>query len=122
MRRGKYLIMNLLSRFSRCVELMPKSARSPRPTRALKKTRARFTAVGMTRSLETRKITSLVLAAALTFPCAPAQQPQGEKEKQGLYRLRVETELVLVNVVVHDKQGQLVRDLKRDDFTVLEDG
>jgi len=101
---------------------MPKSARSPRPTRALKKTRARFTAVGMTRSLETRKITSLVLAAALTFPCAPAQQPQGEKEKQGLYRLRVETELVLVNVVVHDKQGQLVRDLKRDDFTVLEDG
>ncbi len=32
------------------------------------------------------------------------------------------TELVLVNVVARDKKGQFVRDLKREDFVVLEDG
>ncbi len=31
------------------------------------------------------------------------------------------TDLVLVNVVVRDKKGNLVRDLKKQDFTVLED-
>src|SRR5215468_5576236 len=32
------------------------------------------------------------------------------------------TELVLVNVVARDKSGQFVRDLKREDFIVFEDG
>ncbi len=32
------------------------------------------------------------------------------------------TELVLVNVVAHDKKGNLVRDLKKGDFTLFEDG
>src|SRR5258706_11125777 len=36
--------------------------------------------------------------------------------------IRATTELVLVNVVARDKKGNLVRDLKREDFTVLEDG
>ena len=36
--------------------------------------------------------------------------------------IRRTTELVLVNVVARDKRGNLVRDLKREDFTVLEDG
>jgi VWFA-related protein len=45
---------------------------------------------------------------------SPAQQPQ--------YRVHVTSELVLVNVVVRDKKGNLVRDLKKDDFTLLEDG
>src|SRR6058998_1392258 len=70
---------------------------------------------------------STFLIMAMVFPLAlgqaPAQQPQQtEKDKQGLYRFRVESELVLVNVVVRDKQGKLVTDLTRDDFTVLEDG
>jgi VWFA-related protein len=70
---------------------------------------------------------STFLVLAMVFPLAfgqtPAQQPQQtEKDKQGLYRFRVESELVLVNVVVRDKQGKLVTDLTRDDFTVLEDG
>src|SRR5246500_2863122 len=43
----------------------------------------------------------------------PAQAPQA---------IRVTTEVVLVNVVARDKKGNLVRDLKREDFTVLEDG
>ena len=36
--------------------------------------------------------------------------------------IRATTELVLVNVVARDKKGNLVRDLKREDFTLLEDG
>ncbi len=37
-------------------------------------------------------------------------------------RIEVTTELVLVNVVAHDKKGNLVRDLKKGDFTLFEDG
>src|SRR5215472_17778919 len=37
-------------------------------------------------------------------------------------RISVTTELVLVNVVARDKKGNLIRDLKKEDFTVLEDG
>jgi VWFA-related protein len=37
------------------------------------------------------------------------------------YTFRSTTELVLVNVTVRDRNGNLVRDLKREDFTVLED-
>ena len=32
------------------------------------------------------------------------------------------TEIVLVNVVARDKQGNLIKDLKSEDFTVFEDG
>lgn len=37
-------------------------------------------------------------------------------------RLRVTTELVLVNVVVRDKKGNPIANLKKEDFTVFEDG
>src|SRR5215469_11021981 len=47
-------------------------------------------------------------------PPAPASANQGQ--------IRVTTELVLVNVVARDKKGNLVRDLKKEDFTLLEDG
>jgi VWFA-related protein len=39
----------------------------------------------------------------------------------GDYTFRAKTELVLVHVTVRDKNGNPVRDLKREDFTVLED-
>ncbi len=38
------------------------------------------------------------------------------------YTIKARSELVLVNVTVRDKQGNLVRDLAPGDFTVLEDG
>ena len=84
-----------------------------------------------TGSSQLQQMISTALIAALLFPNAlaqspqtqpPAQQPKTDKDKQGLYRLRVESELVLVNVVARDKQGKPVTDLKQDDFTVLEDG
>jgi VWFA-related protein len=49
-----------------------------------------------------------------------AQQPQAPVESGA--RLRVSTEIVLVNVVARDKHGNLIRDLKKEDFTVFEDG
>ncbi len=51
-------------------------------------------------------------------PVAPSQQTPAQAPQA----IRVATELVLVNVVARDKKGNLVRDLKREDFTVLEDG
>ncbi len=50
-------------------------------------------------------------------PALPAQQQSGS-----LYRFKVETDVVLVNVVVRDKSGAIVRGLKKEDFTVFEDG
>ena len=50
------------------------------------------------------------------------QTPQEQQPAQPQYRVHVTSELVLVNVVVRDKKGNLVRDLKKDDFTLLEDG
>lgn len=61
-----------------------------------------------------------VLAAAMIvamIAAAPAFTQQNTP-----FRISVNSELVLVNVTVRDKQGNFVRDLKREDFTVLEDG
>ncbi|HVH86077.1 MAG TPA: VWA domain-containing protein, partial [Terriglobales bacterium] len=38
------------------------------------------------------------------------------------YRIHVTSDLVLTNVVVRDKQGNLVRGLRKDDFSIFEDG
>ena len=60
---------------------------------------------------------SLGLAAFSPPPASPQAAPQapGTTFKSGL-------ELVVVNVVVRDKDGKLVRGLGREDFVVLEDG
>jgi VWFA-related protein len=62
------------------------------------------------------------LATALQFAlvCSslPAQNPTPDQTE---YTFRVESELVLVNVTVRDKNGNFVRDLKPEDFTILED-
>ncbi len=55
-------------------------------------------------------------------PMPLAAQQQTPVPAQEGYRLRATTELVLVNVVARDKKGNLVRDLKKEDFTVYEDG
>src|SRR5690242_2077830 len=45
-----------------------------------------------------------------------------EQKKQDEPLLRIETELVQIDVVVTDKQGKLARDLKRGDFELFDDG
>jgi VWFA-related protein len=65
-----------------------------------------------------------IIAAALLARNASAQAPQAPQPQaqQPQYGLHVTSELVLVNVVARDKKGNLVRDLKKEDFTLLEDG
>lgn len=48
-------------------------------------------------------------------PPPPVHLPSG-------VRMKVNTEIVLVNVVARDKHGNLIKDLKKEDFTVYEDG
>ncbi|HEY8461721.1 MAG TPA: VWA domain-containing protein, partial [Blastocatellia bacterium] len=52
---------------------------------------------------------------------ADSSQSQ-EQKKQDEPLLRIETELVQIDVVVTDKRGNLARDLKRADFELFEDG
>ncbi len=65
---------------------------------------------------------AVVLAALLLVPPMPAQNQAQPQQGQQLYRFHASAELVLVNVVVRDRKGTPLKDLKREDFTVLEDG
>jgi VWFA-related protein len=80
--------------------------------------------------LRARKIHSILAAAALLSPLSPlAAQDQGKPTQDQSTpvaspggTIRVSTELVLVNVVARDKKGNPIRDLKKEDFTLYEDG
>jgi VWFA-related protein len=56
----------------------------------------------------------LLLQLALLSPHLASQDPD--------YTFKAETEIVLVNVTVRDKSGNLVRNLKPEDFKLQEDG
>jgi VWFA-related protein len=67
-------------------------------------------------------------SCVMVLQCAPysvAQSPASGsasgQSQQAPARIRVNSDLVLVNVVARDKKGNLVRDLKKEDFTVFED-
>jgi VWFA-related protein len=66
-----------------------------------------------------KRLLSVVTIAALALEGFPAALAQESSEAA---RIRVTTELVLVNVVVRDKRGNLLRDLKKEDFALFEDG
>ena len=68
------------------------------------------------------KTTSLALAFALTLTSLTARA-QDSTPAQPTYTFKVNSDLVLTNVVVRDKKtGELVRGLKASDFTILENG
>jgi VWFA-related protein len=80
-----------------------------------------------TRAVLTAAILLLNVSFSVLAQDAPQSQPsqasqQTQQPQQPQYRVRVTSELVLVNVVVRDKKGNLITDLKKDDFTLLEDG
>src|SRR5258707_8986818 len=80
-----------------------------------------------TRAVLMAAILLLNVSFSLLAQDAPQSQPsqapqQTQQPQQPQYRVRVTSELVLVNVVVRDKKGNLITDLKKDDFTLLEDG
>lgn len=72
------------------------------------------------RTLAARKMISVACAVLLLLQAAPLAQSQNPSS--GSQGFRVTSELVLVNVVVRDKKGAPVRGLKKDDFTLFEDG
>ena len=69
-------------------------------------------------------VTALLLVWLLAGNLLAQQQQQQQpvRPSEPGYRVRVTTEMVLVNVIARDKHGNLVRDLKKDDFAVYEDG
>jgi VWFA-related protein len=71
-----------------------------------------------------RKLCAAFAAALLMLSAAPAAfaQDAALQTKPPQYRLHVTSELVLVNVIARDKKGNLIRGLKKEDFTVTEDG
>src|SRR5260370_27487328 len=76
-----------------------------------------------TRAALTAALLLLNVSLSVFAQDAPQSQPsQASQQTQPQYRVRVTSELVLVNVVVRDKKGNLITDLKKDDFTLLEDG
>ena len=71
--------------------------------------------------ISAKQFAAFFLALVLFMATLSAQQaPESTTAPQVV--LRATTELVLVNVVARDKKGNLVRDLKKEDFTLLEDG
>src|SRR6266699_913371 len=68
------------------------------------------------------KTLSFFAAGGLLLQAAPVLAQQTGQAGANESRIQVTSELVLVNVVAHDKKGNLVRDLKEGDFTGLEDG
>jgi VWFA-related protein len=61
----------------------------------------------------------LLTGVALTAGQPPAPQPPPQQQ-QPTFKVRVD--YVEVDAVVTDRQGRIVRDLKKEDFQVLEDG
>lgn len=68
-------------------------------------------------------LSSLLILSALAagqFAQNPPNRTQEQQAKEE--QLRVETQIVQIDVVVADKAGKLVADLRREDFQLFEDG
>ena len=76
--------------------------------------------------MKTVRLTNIPLLACLLAPPLAAQTQQLQTtpaRQQPTFTLKVQTDLVLTNVVVRDKKsGAIVKGLKASDFTVLENG
>src|SRR5262245_53434068 len=63
-----------------------------------------------------------LLTPAKFYSVHSQEQKAQEQKNQNEPLARIETELVQIDVVVTNKNGKLVRDLKREDFELFEDG
>lgn len=68
------------------------------------------------------RVLSFVLALFLSVAGQSQTGPQQPPPKQDDGRLRIDTELVQIDVVVTDKAGKPVGNLNREDFQLFEDG
>jgi VWFA-related protein len=72
-----------------------------------------------------RPILTSVATAGLLLQCgSPVFAQQGQQGQRGEdnFTIHVNTDLVLVNVIARDKKGNLIKGLRREDFTLYEDG
>jgi VWFA-related protein len=76
----------------------------------------------MSMRLRKKAFSLFTVAGLLLQAAAPAMAQQSGQAGANEARIEVTSELVLVNVVARDKKGNLVRDLKKEDFTLFEDG
>jgi VWFA-related protein len=68
-------------------------------------------------------LTERVLAAMLAGVMAGTSMVAQQQSSAGTFTLKVQSDIVLTNVVVRDKKtGEVVKGLKASDFTVLENG
>ncbi|PYS33948.1 MAG: hypothetical protein DMG14_30660 [Acidobacteria bacterium] len=78
----------------------------------------------MTQSIVKRLVLCLLVAAVLPLNVS-SQTPStsiSPSSSGGQFTLKTATEVVLVNVTVRDKNENFIKDLKAEDFTILEDG
>lgn len=74
------------------------------------------------------RINSVLAAGGSPVPTAQTTQsgpPEGDPttaQDEAQFRLRVESNLVIVRVVVRDSQGRPVENLRKEDFRLLDDG
>src|SRR3984957_14341080 len=86
-------------------------------------TAARYLLKAMNRVPQVRgaNLGLLVTLALLLIPTLHAQDQQDQQNQS--FTLKVDSDIVLTNVVVRDKKtGQVVKGLKQSDFTITENG
>jgi hypothetical protein len=64
---------------------------------------------------------ALFALTALGFPCLFAQAPAPQKPADGT-TIRSSAEEVLLDIVVRDKKGRLVRDIEQNEIEISDDG
>ena len=69
-----------------------------------------------------RALIGALIWTVVSAPLTPAQQQQPPRRQDPPDILRVSTELVQTDVMVFDRQGRFVNDLKREDFELKIDG
>jgi VWFA-related protein len=71
-----------------------------------------------------RGVAAMMIGLLAGTPLAGrAQQPIQQPDASGTFTMKVQTDIVLTNVVVRDKKtGEVVKGLKQSDFTIFENG
>ena len=75
----------------------------------------------MTRTAKKRLLICLLVMAGVSLRMAVAQGNKEAQKKQD-ETVKLETRLVTLDVIVKDKKGKYVTDLKAEDFSVFEEG